>query len=83
MRIRVVGPGCARCETLHHRVINTLARLDLLADVRQVRDPGCFSQLGIYAMPGLIIGDRVVSQGKLPTEKEIEKWIRLEVCSEE
>lgn len=75
LTIRVVGAGCPRCRTVEARVFNVLARLDVEADVRKITQASQFADLGVFSPPGVIINGTVVSQGKIPSEDDLEKWI--------
>jgi len=75
IEIKVLGPGCANCKRLEQitrKVIDNLAidaNLEKVTDYRQIVD------LGIMSTPGLIVNDKVVSSGRIPSETEITTWI--------
>jgi hypothetical protein len=74
--IRVLGPGCSRCEHLTREVTNALAELGLAADVIHVREPRAIAQYGFLGMPALIINGRVCSSGRVPSRKKIKLWLQ-------
>ena len=76
MEIQILGIGCARCEELEKRVRNTLAELDIAAEVEHVTDLRQFASMGVFMTPGLVVDGRVVSQGRLPSKTEIAGWVR-------
>jgi small redox-active disulfide protein 2 len=76
MDIKVLGPGCPKCEMVEKRVKIALAGLAVAADVEKVTDIQRVMSFGILATPGLIINGRIVSQGKIPRVEDIEAWIR-------
>ena len=38
MEIKILGPGCPRCSEVERRTINTLAQMNVAADVEKVTD---------------------------------------------
>lgn len=75
MRIQVLGIGCARCNDLEKLVRDTLAELDIAADIEHVRDLKLFAAMGVLMTPGLVIDGKVVSQGRVPTKSEVRDWV--------
>lgn len=75
MKIQVLGIGCARCQELEKRVRDTLAELNLAAEVEHVKDLKLFASMGVFMTPGLVIDGKVVSQGKVPSKDELKKLL--------
>jgi small redox-active disulfide protein 2 len=76
MEIRILGPGCPRCEEVFKRTVDVLAELDIAADLQKVTDITKIAEYGILSTPGLVINGKVVSSGKIPRKEEIAGWIR-------
>ncbi|MBI2620013.1 MAG: thioredoxin family protein [Ignavibacteriales bacterium] len=79
MIIKVLGPGCVNCKTLERRTMEVLSELNLRADVRKIEDLDSIAAYGIMRTPGLVIDERVVWQGGVPTGEKIKQL--LESCS--
>jgi small redox-active disulfide protein 2 len=79
MEIKVLGPGCARCENLEKEVINALAELDVAADVKKVKDIQQIMSYKIMATPDLVINGKVKVTGRVPRRDEIKKYIQEEL----
>lgn len=79
MEIKVLGPGCARCESLEKEVINALAELDVAADVKKIKDIQQIMSYKIMSTPGLVINDKLKVFGRVPKREEIKKLIREEL----
>ncbi len=76
MKIKILGTGCPRCMELERRVFNTLARLNIDADVERIKDIKEFPKYGVFSTPALVINEKLISQGKVPDTKEIEKYLK-------
>ena len=75
MEIKVLGTGCPRCRALEKMVINALAEMDIAADVSKVEDIYKIMSYGIMHTPGLVINDKVVLSGRLPSHSEVKELI--------
>ena len=79
LTIKILGPGCHRCERLAAEMKNALAEFQLAASVEHVRDPGAISKYGFLSTPALIINGRIRSSGRVPSREKIKQWLR-EFC---
>ncbi|OGC42248.1 redox-active disulfide protein 2 [candidate division WOR-3 bacterium RBG_13_43_14] len=79
MEIKILGPGCSRCEEVHKRTIDVLAELNIAADVEKVTDLRKIMEYKIFVTPGLIINSKVKCSGKIPSKSDIKKWIAEEL----
>jgi small redox-active disulfide protein 2 len=73
MRIEVLGPGCKNCETLYENVLTALDQAGLREkiEVVKIKDIDYFMKKGVFATPGLIFDEQVLSTGKLLTPEQI------------
>jgi hypothetical protein len=74
--IRIFGKACVSCNNLRERVIEVLSRMQLAADIEQIHDPDEIGRHGIILTPALMINGRILSAGTMPTQAEIEHWLR-------
>ena len=72
--IKVLGPGCPRCQETKRLILNALAELQLAADVQEVKDPKEIAKHGVMFTPAVIINNELVSQGRVPRYEEVKKW---------
>ena len=79
MHIKVAGPGCMNCEKLYNMCREILDENEIDAILEKVTDRNKITDLGIWITPGLIINDKIVSSGKIPTQSTLEHWILDEV----
>lgn len=82
MEIKILGPGCPRCDEVGKRTIKTLAELDVAADVQKIKDIKDISSYGVFSTPALIINKKVKSSGRIPSVAEIKEWIKEEASGE-
>ena len=75
MNIKILGTGCAKCQTLGRTVKEVVSELQIDATVEEVKDMKRILEYPILITPGLIINEHVVSSGKVPTKGEITQLI--------
>ena len=75
MEIKVLGTGCPKCKALEKTVINSLAELNIAADVSKVEDIMKIMEYGVMHTPALVINGKVVLSGYLPDTNEIKNLI--------
>jgi small redox-active disulfide protein 2 len=75
MDIKILGPGCPRCEDLMKRTINVLAELNMAAAVEKVADIQQMMTYRILATPALVINGKVKCAGRIPRPEEIKSWL--------
>ena len=75
LEIKVLGPGCARCNQLEREVMEVLAEMSLSADLQHVRDVKEIAQFGVMGTPALVINGKVVSVGTIPNKAKMREWL--------
>jgi small redox-active disulfide protein 2 len=65
--IRILGPGCFRCQALYENTLLAVDELGLDAEVTKVEDIGEMLARGIMASPALVVDDQLVMAGNVPT----------------
>ena len=78
MEIRILGPGCPRCEEVMKRTIDVLTELNIAADVQKITDLKIIAEYKIMGTPGLVINGKVKCAGQIPAKSQIKKWIEEE-----
>jgi small redox-active disulfide protein 2 len=69
--IKVLGPGCARCSTVADITHKAVEALGTEANVEKVTDFAEFRKYNILATPGLVINEKLVCAGRVPTSAEL------------
>ncbi len=75
LTIRILGPGCIGCNRIEELVLEIMSEKGIAADIFHVTDRDEIHRFGVEKTPALMIGDRLVSAGKIPTRVQIEKWL--------
>ena len=75
LHIKVVGSGCMNCEKLAAMCQIVIIEKEIEGYVEKITDREKITELGIMMTPGLIINDKVISSGKIPTQSTLEQWI--------
>jgi len=75
LTIKVLGPGCQNCQNLASVTERAIANLSIEAKVEKVTDYAEIMKYSILATPGLVINEKVVSAGRVPSEAEITTFL--------
>jgi len=75
LEIKVLGPGCPRCEKLEQDLMAMMAELNIAADLEHVRDPIEIANYGVMGSPGLIINGEVKAVGSVPPPNKLKEWL--------
>jgi small redox-active disulfide protein 2 len=79
MTIKVLGPGCMNCRTLERRTLEALGQMNTQANVEKVTDLDGIMAYGVMRTPGLVIDEKLVWQGGVPTVEKIKELITAHV----
>jgi small redox-active disulfide protein 2 len=74
--IKILGPGCKRCQTTADMVKAEADRLGIEIRLEKVTDYADIAKFGIASTPGIVIDGKVVHAGGLPKEEAIGAWLK-------
>jgi small redox-active disulfide protein 2 len=75
MNIKVLGGGCAKCESLLENVREAVRNRGAQAEIEYITDFSVIASLGIMSTPALMVDGRVVCAGRVLKSSEIEKLL--------
>ncbi len=75
LTIKVLGPGCENCKRLAWLAERTAQHLGIEAQIIKVTDYNDIMKYNILATPGLVINEKVVSTGRIPSEAEVTTFL--------
>lgn len=76
MEIKVLGPGCPKCESTKKNVDEAVAESGADVTITKVTDTMDIAKHGVFGTPAVIVDGDVKCVGKVPTKDEIKEWIR-------
>jgi len=82
MKIKVLGPGCARCHQLEQTVKDVVKELGIDADIDYVKDIKKIMEYPILTTPGLVIDEKLVVSGRVPSKAEVTTFITTALAKE-
>ncbi len=77
MIIKILGPGCANCKNLERATRGALDQLGLDATVEKVEDYAAIVGYGIMSTPGLVVDEKVLVSGRVPTAAEVKQLLTV------
>jgi small redox-active disulfide protein 2 len=75
MKIKVLGQGCAKCKQLEQIVREAVNELGGDIEVEDIQDIKKIMQYPILTTPGLVINEKLVVSGRVPSKAEVTKYI--------
>ena len=82
MKIKVLGPGCARCHQLEQTTREVVEELGIDAEIEDVKDVKKIMEYPILTTPGLVIDEKLVCSGRVPSKSEVTTFITTALAKE-
>ncbi len=73
MKIKILGTGCPKCKALEKVTREVVSETGVNADVSKVEDIMDIMGYGVMTTPALVIDEKVVIKGRVPSAKEIKQ----------
>jgi len=83
MKIKVLGPGCAKCHQLEQTTKEVVKELGIDAEIDYVKDIKKIMEYPILTTPGLVIDENLVCSGRVPSKAEVTTFITTALAKQE
>jgi len=75
MDIKVLGPGCPKCQQTEKIVKEAVAEAGVGAQIEKVTDTMEIAGYGVFGTPAVVVDGEVKSVGKIPKKQDVMGWI--------
>ncbi len=75
MKIKILGPGCTNCVKLERVTRQAADDLGLDTEFEKVTDDAQIMSYGVMTTPGLVVDDKVVLAGRVPTPAKLRELL--------
>lgn len=76
VEIKVLGPGCPRCNQLERDLIAVMTEMNMPADIEHVTDIAEIGSYGVMGTPALVINREVKAVGSIPPKPKLKQWLQ-------
>ena len=75
LTVKILGSGCANCKKLEAVARAAVASAARDAEFVKVTDIAGIMAYDVLATPALVIDDKLVCSGRIPTQAELQSWL--------
>lgn len=75
MEIKILGTGCPKCKTLEALTRKVVKENGIDANITKVEDIMEIMKYNIMTTPALVIDEKVVVKGRIPSANELKQFI--------
>jgi small redox-active disulfide protein 2 len=75
LTIKILGSGCPNCQKVEQIAKQVVDTLSVDATFQKVTEPNEIKKYPILATPGLVVNEKVVCAGRIPSEAEVTAWV--------
>jgi small redox-active disulfide protein 2 len=73
--IKILGKGCGSCAWTERLVREVVAEAGADVAVEKITRTSEMVPYGVMSTPAIVIDERVVHAGGIPTKAEVERWV--------
>jgi len=73
--VQVLGPGCAKCQSLLRNAEEAVKQLGIEAHVEKVSDINMITSFGVMMTPALVVDGELKLQGRVAAVDEIKRLL--------
>lgn len=81
LNIKVLGPGCENCHKVEEAARAAVSKMGLEAEIVKVTDRAEFARYNLLATPGLVINEKLVVGGRIPSVEEVKVLLNRVVAA--
>ena len=81
MDIKVLGPGCPKCQQAEKIVKEAVAEAGVGAQIEKVTDTMEIAGYGVFGTSAVIVDGEVKSVGKIPKKQDVIDWLNVSIPS--
>jgi len=74
--ILVLGTGCPKCQRLHEHAEQAARELGIAYELVKVTDFFEIADYGLLSVPGLVLNEKVLCNGRIPSREQIAAWVQ-------
>lgn len=75
LKIKILGPGCDNCRKVEEAARTAAAEMGLEVIIEKVTERDEFARYNLLMTPGLVINEKLVSGGRIPSVSEVKTLI--------
>ena len=73
--VKVLGTGCVNCKRVEQITLRVLQNQGIDAEVIKITEYPEIMKYNILSTPGLVINEKLVSSGRIPSDEEVKIWL--------
>lgn len=73
--VKILGPGCANCRKLEAVAREAAVAAGIDAAFVKITEMKDIMAYDLLSTPGLVIDEKLVSSGRIPTQAEVKQWL--------
>ena len=75
LTIKILGTGCPNCKKVEQIARQATNQMAMEAEFVKVTDYSQIMEYPILSTPGLVINEKVVCSGRIPSAAEVTSWL--------
>ncbi len=76
MDIKILGPGCPKCEQTLKIVNEAVAETGVDAKIEKVTGVMEIAGYGVFGTPAVVVDGEVKCVGKIPKKEDVKAWLK-------
>jgi small redox-active disulfide protein 2 len=76
MEIKVLGPGCPKCQQTEKVVKEAVTESGVDAQIEKITNVLDIARYGVFGTPAVVVDGEVKSVGKVPSKEDVKNWVK-------